>query len=108
MPQIPPQLPDDPTSAQVDAWIEPAELVSDDDFRYTMRQMVLGGESDNRIAPTDLGDTETHALLEWLDLVIEPRVERYWQLLSLTNDHPPGPRRVPAFAWLADALRAHR
>ncbi|WP_040834051.1 MerR family transcriptional regulator [Nocardia brevicatena] len=144
MRQMPPQLPDDPTSAQVDAWIGLAELVSDNDFRHTMRQMVLGGEPDNRIefglsirplvlehagpavdngitpesdtgraildriVPTDLGDTETHALLEWLDLVAEPRVERYWELLSLINNHPPGPRSVPAFAWLADALRAHR
>ncbi|WP_019926383.1 MerR family transcriptional regulator [Nocardia sp. BMG111209] len=144
MRELPPQLPDDPTSAQVDAWIELAELVSDDDFRHTMRQMVLRGESDNRIefglnirplvlehagpavekgiaaesdtgraildriVPSDLGDTESQALLEWLNLVAEPRVERYWQLLSLINDHPPAPPSVPAFTWLAAALRAHR
>jgi DNA-binding transcriptional MerR regulator len=144
MREMPPQLPDDPTSAQVDAWIELAELVSDDDFQHTMRQMVLRGESDNRIefglnirplvlehagpavekgiapesdagraildriVPTDLGDTESPALLEWLDLVAEPRVERYWELLSLINNRPPGPPTVPAFAWLAAALRTHR
>ncbi|ATY12327.1 MerR family transcriptional regulator [Amycolatopsis sp. AA4] len=144
MREMPPRLPDDPTSAHVDAWIELAELVSDDDFQQTMRQMVLRGESDNRIefglnvrplvlghagpavekgiaaesgagraildriVPADLDDTETRALLEWLDLVAEPRVERYWELLGLLDNRPPEPRSVPAFAWLAAALRAHR
>ncbi|MFE3171875.1 MerR family transcriptional regulator [Amycolatopsis sp. NPDC059235] len=144
MREMPPRLPDDPTSAQVDAWIELAELVSDDDFQHTMRQMVLHGDSDHRIdfglnirplvlehagpaaakgiapdsdaghtildriVPADLGDSESRALLEWLDLVAEPRVERYWELLGLIDNRPPGPRSVPAFTWLAAALRAHR
>lgn len=139
-----PQLPDDPTSAQVDAWVELAELVSDGDFQRAMQKMVLrGGYGDriefglnvgplvlehagpaaekeippdsgagrailDRVVPADLGDTESQALLEWLDLVAEPRVERYWELLGLIGDRPPGPRRVPAFTWLAAALRAHR
>jgi DNA-binding transcriptional MerR regulator len=34
-----PELPDDPTPEQVDAWIELAELVQDEDFRRTIRQM---------------------------------------------------------------------
>jgi DNA-binding transcriptional MerR regulator len=34
-----PELPDDPTPEQVDAWIELAELVQDDDFRRTIRRM---------------------------------------------------------------------
>ncbi|MGV9292976.1 helix-turn-helix domain-containing protein [Amycolatopsis sp. NPDC003676] len=141
MREMPPQLPDDPTSAQVDAWIELAELVSDDDFQHTMRQMVLYGESGHRIdfglnvrplilehagpavekgiAPeSEAGqaildrivpaDFDASGLLDWLDLVAEPRVERYWELLSLLDNRPPGPRGVPAFAWLAAALRAHR
>jgi DNA-binding transcriptional MerR regulator len=144
MREMPPQLSDDPTSAQVDAWLELAELVSDDDFQTTMRHMVLRGEPDNRIefglnirplvlehagpavvqgiapesdtgrailnriVPTDLGDTESQALLEWLDRVAEPRVERYWELLSLISNHPPSPPSVPAFTWLAAALRTHR
>ena len=33
-------LPDDPTSEQVDAWVELAEMVQDPDFRATMRQMI--------------------------------------------------------------------
>ncbi|MBY8859295.1 MerR family transcriptional regulator [Nocardia sp. CA2R105] len=144
MRQTPPRLPDDPTSAQVDAWLELAELVSDAEFERTMRKMVLSGGSDyridfglqirplvlehagqavergiapesdsgravlDRIVPAGLGATDTAALLEWLDLVAEPRVERYWELLSLIDGRPLGPRAVPAFAWLADAVRAHR
>ncbi|WP_337821688.1 hypothetical protein [Amycolatopsis sp. A1MSW2902] len=144
MREMPPRLPADPTSAQVDAWIELAELVSDDDFQHTMRQMVLRGGSDNRIefgltvrpvileharpavekgitagsaagraildriVPADLSDSESQALLEWLDLVAEPRVERYWELLSLIDNRSPEPSSVPAFAWVAAALRAHR
>jgi DNA-binding transcriptional MerR regulator len=144
MRQTPPRLPDDPTAAQVDAWLELAELVSDRDFENTMRTMVLSGGPDyridfgleirplvlehagravrdgitaesasgrailDRIVPIDLGAVETAALLDWLDLVAEPRVERYWELLSSIDDRPPAPRAVPAFAWLADAVRAHR
>lgn len=33
------ELPDDPTPRQVDAWIELAELVEDDDFRALVRRM---------------------------------------------------------------------
>ncbi|GAB7045169.1 helix-turn-helix domain-containing protein [Catenuloplanes indicus] len=36
-------LPDDPTPAQVDAWVELAELVSDPDFRARTREMALAG-----------------------------------------------------------------
>ncbi|MGV9510281.1 MerR family transcriptional regulator [Streptomyces tendae] len=33
-------LPDDPTSEQVDAWVELAELIQDPEFRVTMRRMI--------------------------------------------------------------------
>lgn len=39
------KLPDDPTPAQVDAWVELAELVTDPDFRARTREMALAGES---------------------------------------------------------------
>ncbi|QIS18180.1 MerR family transcriptional regulator [Nocardia terpenica] len=38
-----PQLPDDPTPAQVDAWVEMAELVADEDFRSVVRTMAVRG-----------------------------------------------------------------
>jgi len=39
-----PALPDEPTEAQVDAWIELAGLVGDPEFRERVRQMVIQGE----------------------------------------------------------------
>ena len=144
MREMPPELPDDPTPEQVDAWMELAELVADQDFRNTLRNMVLSGATDNRIefglnirptvlehagsavtkgiapespagktvldriVPMDLSGKENADLLAWLELVAEPKVERYWELLSLLNGHTPGPSAVPAFKWLAEALCAHR
>ena len=49
-----PELPDDPTDEQVDAWVELAELVGDEDFRARIRGMseaAWGGEPDSRPAP---------------------------------------------------------
>lgn len=49
MREMPSTLPDDPTVDQVDAWVELAELVADEDFERVLRRMVLHGVSDNRI-----------------------------------------------------------
>ncbi|MBB2913478.1 DNA-binding transcriptional MerR regulator [Streptosporangium becharense] len=40
---MPAELPDDPSSEQVDAWIELAGLVADEDFQRRVRQMALTG-----------------------------------------------------------------
>ncbi|MEV7005469.1 MerR family transcriptional regulator [Streptosporangium sp. NPDC051022] len=144
MRDIPSDLPEDPTSEQVDAWVELAELVADESFQQTVRRMVLSGEKDNRleygldlrplvlehaggalaraiapesaeasvildrIIPSGLPAEETASLITWLETVAEPRVERYWQLLSILKDQKPAPPAVPAFEWLLTALRAHR
>jgi DNA-binding transcriptional MerR regulator len=44
MRQLPAELPDDPAPEQVNAWIELAELVTDDDFRQRARSMALAGQ----------------------------------------------------------------
>lgn len=144
MREMPPELPDDPTAEQVDAWVELAELVADEGFQHTMRQMVRSGAQDyrlefgldirplviehaggavtrgiapesaegreglDRVVPQDLPWDESRSLSEWLDMVAEPRVERYWALLSMVNGRTPGEPSVPAFHWLAAALRVHR
>ncbi|WP_405138753.1 MerR family transcriptional regulator [Nocardia sp. NBC_01388] len=61
-----------------------------------------------RIVPADLPEPGTVALVAWLDTVSEPKVERYWELLTVINGYQPAPPAVPAFAWLSAALRAHR
>ena len=43
MRQMPAELPDDPTPAQVDAWVELAELVRDPSFQARVRQMAVEG-----------------------------------------------------------------
>jgi DNA-binding transcriptional MerR regulator len=40
---LPPELPDDPTTEQVEAWVELAELVSDPQFRARAREMAVAG-----------------------------------------------------------------
>ncbi|MFJ9371710.1 MerR family transcriptional regulator [Nocardia sp. NPDC101769] len=144
MREMPAALPDEPSVEQVDAWVELAEIVSDEGFEQVLRRMVVNGGSDNRIefgldirplviehaggavaagiapeseqgrmtldriVPTDLPAAERVSLLAWLDTVVEPRVERYWQLLSLINGHAPEEPSVPAFRWFAQALSVHR
>jgi len=56
MRSMPAQLPDDPTTEQVEAWIELAELVSDPAFRSRVREMATtGAASDPADIPTDPG-----------------------------------------------------
>ncbi|GAA3763719.1 MerR family transcriptional regulator [Plantactinospora mayteni] len=43
MRQLPAELPDDPTPAQVDAWLELAELVADPEFARRVREMAVAG-----------------------------------------------------------------
>ena len=45
MRQLPADLPDDPSPEQINAWVELAELVADEDFRQRARSMALAGQS---------------------------------------------------------------
>jgi DNA-binding transcriptional MerR regulator len=160
--QATPELPEDPTPEQVDAWVELAELVQDPGFRrgiralavYTTQQRAAGsgrhGERhdavglarhivqqagaarERGVAPESVegaqvldhilgGDPDAHRraeLLRELEIVTDPRGERYWQLLGVINGWPPYPAQVPtlehvttglrAHGWVIAALRAHR
>ncbi|MGH3211944.1 MAG: MerR family transcriptional regulator [Trebonia sp.] len=138
-----PNLPDDPSPGQVDAWIELAELVSDRDFRQRIRQLAVHrmqlqngdglldwGRADEDcaaavlrgVAPDSAEAAQVVAripgpagargrraeLLTRLELLSDPRIERYWQLTAAINGWPPFPSRMPARRWLAAALRAHQ
>jgi len=46
-----PELPDDPTDEQVDAWLELAELVRDEDFRQRLREMGRGQATARPVEP---------------------------------------------------------
>jgi DNA-binding transcriptional MerR regulator len=51
MRQMPPELPDDPTAEQVDAWVELAELVQDAGFQQRVRAMAVVGASQAQADP---------------------------------------------------------
>jgi DNA-binding transcriptional MerR regulator len=46
------------------------------------------------------------ALAERTAAGLDPRAERYWQLLAAINGWPARPAQTPAWAWLVAALRA--
>jgi len=149
MRSVSPDLPDDPSPEQVDAWIELAELVQDDAFKASIRRMseqhAAAREAGENLAP-DAGwqqaaelvsaragealvagvdptspeaaaivdevvpafpfDGDRSALADRLEVGLDPRAERYWQLLAIINGWPPVPTTVPAWAWFVAALRA--
>ncbi|WP_238008022.1 MerR family transcriptional regulator [Dactylosporangium sp. AC04546] len=149
-----PDLPDDPTDEQVDAWIELASLLREPSFRARLREMgrrSFGPSASPRSVPTDMSDiswftdhvaaamdrgvtpedpaaaavvAEVTArwtaacdraddapyraeLIEGLELAIDPRAERYWQLMAVINDWPPIPTTTHRWTWFLSALKAH-
>lgn len=150
-----PNLPDDPTSEQVEAWVELGELVADPDFRASIRRMAeyqaqARGRGDDvapdaherlttitrelveaartaGVEPTSpeaepvvadllaryagtFGRIPDAAFVAWLverfEIGIDPRAERYWQLLGVINGWPSWPSMTPVFTWFLAALRA--
>jgi DNA-binding transcriptional MerR regulator len=68
---VTPELPDEPTDEQVDAWIELAELVSDPDFRDLLRRMSSGQGS--AVTPTGKAARTTAALVtSRVDVGLDP------------------------------------
>lgn len=61
MRRMPAELPADPTPEQVDAWVELAELVSDEGFRLRVRQMAVAGTQAASRPPFDLELVMEHA-----------------------------------------------
>jgi DNA-binding transcriptional MerR regulator len=62
MRMLPTELPDEPTTEQVEAWVELAELVNDPAFRARARQMaVAGSEADGDQPPFDPAPIVEHA-----------------------------------------------
>jgi DNA-binding transcriptional MerR regulator len=55
-----PELPDDPTAEQVEAWIELAELVRDEDFRRRIRAMAERSSQERLAAPPAGAQTAAH------------------------------------------------
>ncbi len=143
-----PDLPDDPTDAQVDAWIELAEMLRQQDFRARLREMSKRSfaPDERRLAPTDMSEiswftghiaahmdaglapgspgavpvvaavldrwgvaeADRDVLIDQLTLAVDPRAERYWQLMALINGWPPVPATMHRWEWFLNALQAGR
>lgn len=71
---LPRDLPDDPSEAQLDAWLELAELVDDPTFQARVREMALRGASASATTapPLEHARVITHAQ-EALEQGIDPR-----------------------------------
>lgn len=75
-----PELPEDPTAVQVDAWLELVELVRDESFRAYLRQLTV--------------DFRAERPLELVERARDPRRQRYLELLATINGWaPPTPLR---------------
>ncbi|GIJ70335.1 MerR family transcriptional regulator [Virgisporangium ochraceum] len=73
---VSPDLPDDPTDEQLDAWVELAELIHDESFRAKLREMGSWMRSSQK--PDEVMPTDPQTAMELSELAfgrIEPLVE---------------------------------
>jgi DNA-binding transcriptional MerR regulator len=66
-----PELPEDPTEAQLDAWLELVEMLQDESFRTYLHQLTV--------------DFRAERPMELLDRARDPRRQRYLELLATVN-----------------------
>jgi len=124
-----PELPENPSSEQLDAWIELAGLTQDAEFRAILRRLMeqhegglrrgLAAEVRDAVTPAlDAGVAPDSAqaaaivdglgrhpgeLREWLKTVNDPRRERYVELLAVINGWAAPESLTPALDWLTAA-----
>jgi DNA-binding transcriptional MerR regulator len=127
-----PELPEDPSPGQLDAWIELAGLTQDADFRAAVRRLADRHEGGlRRDLAAEVRDAVTPALAagiapdspqaaaivdglghdpaelrKWLGTVHDPRRERYLELLAVINGWAPPESLTPALDWLTAATAA--
>lgn len=115
-----PELPDDPTAEQVEAWVELAEMAQDADFRAGVRRMVEHYVGDRTELATGLGREPAAVVREQVgpalaagvdpasaqaDAVVAAVVARYARVLGRPDD---GELRRRLASWLeaaSDPLR---
>ncbi|ADJ50659.1 MerR family transcriptional regulator [Amycolatopsis mediterranei S699] len=125
-----PELPEDPSPGQLDAWIELAGLTRDADFRAAVRRLADQHEGGLRrdladavrdavtpalVAGIDPGSPQAAAIVDglgrdpaelrnWLGVVHDPRRERYLELLAVINGWAAPESLTPVLAWLTAAV----
>ncbi|QKV77466.1 MerR family transcriptional regulator [Amycolatopsis sp. Hca4] len=127
-----PELPEQPSPEQAEAWIELAALMRDTEFRANLRRLADGHVAGlRRDLAAEVRDAVTPAVMativpkspaakaivdglgrdpgelrEWLGVVSDPRRERYVELLGVINGWAAPESLAPAFDWLAEAMAA--
>jgi len=125
-----PELPEDPSPGQLDAWVELAGLTRDAGFRAAVRRLVdqhegglrrdLAAEVRDAVAPAlaagiDPGSPQASAIVDglghdpaelrkWLGVVHDPRRERYLELLAVINGWAAPESLTPTLDWLTAAV----
>jgi len=59
----------------------------------------------DQVLGPDASPGRRKALADRLQELIDPRLERYWELLAVLNDREPAPPYTPRVEWLVAALR---
>lgn len=113
-----PDLPDDPTDEQVQAWIELTELVADEDFRRRAREMAQRSDADRAGATAD--GTDPAVAIRTANAVAEqaggalaagieptsagarPTIDELAEMFAKLHGQEDGPRFR---SWLAELLQ---
>ncbi|MGW5716150.1 MerR family transcriptional regulator [Amycolatopsis sp. NPDC003865] len=127
-----PDLPEDPSPEQAEAWLELAVLMRDTEFRANLRRFAdrhvvglrrdLAAEVRDAVTPAVVAGIvpkspaakaivdglgrDPGELREWLGVANDPRRERYMELLGVINGWAAPESLAPAFDWLAEAMAA--
>ncbi|AGZ45149.1 MerR family transcriptional regulator [Actinoplanes friuliensis] len=119
-----PELPDDPEPAQLEAWVELAELVQDPGFAARLRllaELYTDVRSPGLPRPDPVALVRDHdasvdavlahypdreQLTSYLEAAADPRRERYLELLSVINGWPPPEPLTPVLTRFLSELRS--
>jgi len=96
MRSVTPDLPDDPTPEQVEAWIELAELVQDGEFRQRVRHMAE--------AHSAIRQAGEEVMAEWAKGIEQVVFERAGAALAAGVD-PESPEAAAVVTQIVDAMR---
>lgn len=122
-----PHLPATPSAEQLEAWLELVEIARDKDFQAAMSR-IAEHYADRPLAPDAATLARDHAdlsldptspearalaaevlspdLVHELEIVNDPRRDRYVELLAVVNGWQRPEPLAPALAWFITALRA--
>ncbi|QRP45957.1 MerR family transcriptional regulator [Amycolatopsis sp. FDAARGOS 1241] len=117
-----PELPDEPTPEQVDAWVELAELSRDQEFRALLHRLAedhhtLGKDVIHRVVELKSSGQDGVAAVRAIDptaedisrirAAVDPRRDDYLRLLARVNGWAAPEPLTPALEWFLEAVGRH-